>query len=493
MFISPKLSLCDLIGEEYINVVYKSYKYLHNEENESGFEKIDFYPIDKQNFHDSLLDDVGKMVVEPFQNDLGGFPTDSFKNASNYNSSPVGSEGCVRIGEDGYMYLIGKSEHYHASLGHNFDGYKLIEKARRLGISNAAHNNTRGYITRKLENDFINVLNSNGDNVLNRIINLSTGSLAVEAGVKMMLARFYKHDSNVYEPIYKNKIPVFLVIGSNDGDLLANYHGTTIMTQTFRGMWSGYYQKISDNDIYKIIPVNINDVEDFKEKITKYNTGKYKTAGFIHEIIMMNYGAIKLTYDYLHGVYDLCRKYDTPILVDEIQSCMWYPNMFLFKKYNLNPDMVVIGKGFPGGEYASSKIILTKKMDNLNQFGALVTNGQEELSSIAYLVTMAFSKANETIIDKLGNYYFEKLVDATKNNDYVEKIEGMGHCSGIHFKDIETAKRFVTNFSKYKIDYALHLYKPHCPPAVLFKPPLISSEKVLSYICEKVEQTLTVM
>ena len=47
--------------------------------NESGFEKINFHPIDKQNFHDSLLDDIGKMVVEPFDNDLGGFPIDSFK------------------------------------------------------------------------------------------------------------------------------------------------------------------------------------------------------------------------------------------------------------------------------------------------------------------------------------------------------------------------------------------------------------------------------
>ena len=31
MFVSPKLSLCDLIGEDYFNAVHKTYKYLHNE------------------------------------------------------------------------------------------------------------------------------------------------------------------------------------------------------------------------------------------------------------------------------------------------------------------------------------------------------------------------------------------------------------------------------------------------------------------------------
>ena len=85
---------------------------------------------------------------------------------------------------DGCMYLMGKSEHYHTSLGHNFDGYKLIEKARKLGIFNAAHNNTQGYITKKLENDFINAINSSGDKILNRIINLSTAVLLLKQALK---------------------------------------------------------------------------------------------------------------------------------------------------------------------------------------------------------------------------------------------------------------------------------------------------------------------
>ena len=62
--------------------------------------------------------------------------------------------------------------------------------------------------------------------------------------------------------------------------------------------------------------------------------------------------------------------------------------------YGLNPDFVAIGKGFPGGQYPASRILLSAEMDNLNQFGALVTNGQEELASLAYLITMEYAQEN---------------------------------------------------------------------------------------------------
>ena len=42
-------------------------------------------------------------------------------------------------------------EHYHVPLGHEFPGFALLDVARTLGISNATHNNTRGHITRRLE------------------------------------------------------------------------------------------------------------------------------------------------------------------------------------------------------------------------------------------------------------------------------------------------------------------------------------------------------
>jgi acetylornithine/succinyldiaminopimelate/putrescine aminotransferase len=228
--------------------------------------------------------------------------------------------------------------------------------------------------------------------VLNKIINLETGSLAVEAALKMMLTRFYTLDGG--DPAYPDRIPVFLVMADNAGGITGNYHGTTIFAQTLRGLWPAFQKKAEEKDLYRVESVPINNVGGFQEAIARWNTPPYKTAGFCHEIILMNYGGIRLREDYLQAVYRLCRENDTPILCDEIQSCAWYEGLYLFRQYGLHPDFVSIGKGFPGGNYPASKVLASGAFDKLSQFGALVTNGQEELASLSYLITMEFIAAN---------------------------------------------------------------------------------------------------
>ena len=50
-------------------------------------------------------------------------------------------------------------------------------------------------------------------------------------------------------------------------------------------------------------------------------------------------------------------------------------------------------------------------MDSLNQFGALVTNYQEELTSLAYLITMVFAEENEEHMEMIGEYYEKGLMN----------------------------------------------------------------------------------
>ena len=239
-------SLTDLLGSDYMKAVISvavgicgmeraEAEYLANE-------KVDFFPEEYVKKMDALADKTGEKLVEGFENNEKGAPTDAYRKAAHMNMAPIGGFGCTRIGEDGKAYLIAKSEHYHASMGHNFPGYKLINNARKLGILNATHNNTRGYITRLMERRVIaaangavtdaeidKILDSKEPHVLNRIINLETGSLAGEAGIKMMLSRFYRLDGSYEAPLYDGKIPVFFVMEDNKEGLGANYHGTTVI------------------------------------------------------------------------------------------------------------------------------------------------------------------------------------------------------------------------------------------------------------------------
>lgn len=508
MFKNIKRSLKDLLGEQYMEAVKSVAVQINGmDEEEADFlinEQVEFLPDNYiARMHD-MAKKTGEKVVAGFEDSMEGAPTESFRKATHINAAPIGGVGCTRIGQDGLAYLIAKSEHYHTSLGHNFPGYKLITNARKLGILNATHNNTRGYITRLAErriiatangctndNELDAILASKEPGVLNRIINLETGSLAVEAGIKMMLSRFYRLDGSFDAPVYDGKIPVFLVMEDNKEGFTANYHGTTIFAQTLRGMWPEFYKKCVENDLYKVVSVKKNDIADFAEKIKKYNQGKYKTAGFLHEIILMNYSGIRLTVEFLQEAYKLCHENDTFTLCDEIQSCMWYEGMFLFRQYGLKSDFVVIGKGFPGGEYPASKIITTYETDSLNQFGALVTNGQEELASLAYLITMEFVGENGKEITRMGEK-IENSIDALakKFPELIDKADGLGHLAAIHFRSVEKAAEFTKLINNKCVDISAQLYKADCPPGALIKPPLITDEVVLDVMVSKIEECM---
>ena len=511
MFKSPCMSLKDILGADYAaalcnSAVYNGYA-TKEEAEKIVSEKIDFMPEERQKANEKMLDDVGTSVVPAFETTNDGAATDAFSKALHKCMAPLSARGLCRIGEDGKVYFIGKSEHYHASLGHGFGGYKLIDNARKLGVPNATHNNTRGYITRLAERELIRAANGGVDDaelekvlasrephVLNRCINLETGSLACEAGFKMMLSRFYKLDGTFENPKYYGNTPVFFVMADMKGTNEANYHGTTIFAQTLRGLWGGFAKEAEKAGLYKIVPVMINDLADFEAKLKQYNSGNYKTAGFAHEIILMNYGAIRLTKEFLQGAYKLCREYDTPTMCDEIQSCMWYDGMFLFRKWGLNPDFAVVGKGFPGGEYPASKLITTAEMDALNLFGALVTNGQEELASLSYLVTMEFSKANSEEIKDAGEYFYESLEKiAEENSSLIVRADGFGHLAGLRFAKVDEAAKFAKILNDMCVDISAQLYKANCPPVVLVKPPLIASRYAMDFLCGKIKEAIKLM
>ena len=489
-------SLTDLLGEGYISHVCAARAALTGEAPEAlravADKSVDFYPAAFAARQEELMARLGQALVPAFENGLDGAPTGSYQAAQHSFAAPLGGLGCFRIGEDGRLYFAGKSEHYHIPLGHDFPGYRLIENAKKLGIPNATHNNTRGFVTRTLERRLIAAANGMdpGDasldallakkepGVLNTVINLETGSLAVEAALKMMLSRFYSIDGKPAP--YEGRVPVFLVMADNAGGVTAGYHGTTVLAQTLRGLWPGFAQKAQEAQLYKVVPVPINDPAAFEAAARQYNAGAYKTAGFCHEIIMMNYGGIRLSEEFLQAAYRVCRATDTPVLCDEIQSCAWYDGLFLFRKYGLSPDFVSIGKGFPGGNYPASKILASRAFDSLNQFGALVTNGQEELASLAYLITMEFIAANGPHIQAAGGYYHARAAELVKKHpDVCTGVEGDAHMTALCFARVDDAVDFCARMNRdFCVDISAQTYKPNCPPVALTKLPLIVTESV---------------
>ncbi len=505
-------SLEDLLGGEYVGMVCQARAWLSGEaEGELatlGRERVDFFPAAMRDRLASLLPQVGRQVVEPaLLNTPAGAGSATFQAATNLDAAPLNGFGYYRLGEDGRLYLITKSEHYHAPLGHAFPGYGLVDHARRLGIPNATHNNTRGFITRRLEQELVRTANGleRGDDaglaavlsrqndlgVLNRVLNLETGSLAVEAALKLVLARFYRMQPDQPRPPYAGRLPVILVMGNDDGELPANYHGTTLLTQMLRGMWPEAQAKLAAAGLWRVVPIRPNCLDDLRRAFAEYEGGDHKIAGFFHEIIMMNYGGRRLEPEFLRAAHALCEAHDVPTMVDEIQSCMWATNLFLFRDYGLRPSMVAVGKGFPGGEYPASRILFSAALDTMPQFGALVTNGQEELASLAYLVTMEWAQANQAATAALGNYFEERLhAMAGQFPQIVEAIDGWRQMTTLRFAKLAQARAFVHQLNQRGLDVSAQTYKADCPPVVLTKMPLIADRAMLDFTVEAMREAL---
>jgi 4-aminobutyrate aminotransferase-like enzyme len=275
-------------------------------------------------------------------------------------------------------------------------------------------------------------------------------------------------------------------MGNEQGGPQANYHGTTILAQTLRGMWPQFSSAMENARLYRIVPIRPNRREDLEAAFAKWEGDGHKIAGFFHEIVMMNYGGLLLTPEFLRRAYELCRQHDVPTVVDEIQSCLWHHDLFMFREWGLTPSFVAVGKGFPGGEYPASRLIFSAAMDCMAQFGALVTNGQEELASLAYLVTMRWARANAHATRAVGDYYERRMREfAAAHPEQITAVEGRRHMTTLFFKSLESAKAFTRELNRRGFDLSAQTYKADCPPAVLTKLPLISTPVVVDFIIQR--------
>jgi len=509
-FRSVKLSLRDLVGRDYVEAVCGARAALTGQKAEAllaaAARKVDFFPPSFQHRILRLLPSVGQRVAAPLKASARGAGSREFVKRSVTAAAPLSGCGVYRVGEDGRLYLTTKSEHYHAPLGHAFPGYKLIETAFRLGVPNPTHNNARGHITRLLEEELIRaanglargdeaglekVLTSRSGSVMNRVLNLQTGSLACEAAIKLLLARFYRPQDDSRQPKYSGRIPVFLVIGDEDGGLLANYHGTTVLAQMMRGMWPELGAAAEKGGLMQVRAVRPNRVSELEAAFRRYERGRYKIAGVFYELVLMNYGAKRLTDEFVRRIHQLGRKHDAPVVVDEIQTCVWSPELLMFREYGVKPSIVVLGKGLPGGQFPASRILFSAALDALPQFGALVTNGQEELSSLAYLITMRWAQANAEVTAAVGEYYEERLrAMARRHRDRIQDIEGRRHLGAICFGELEAGLRFVRRLNEAGLDISVQTYKSECPPSALTKLPLTAGYEVVDAVLERMESAL---
>ncbi len=169
--------------------------------------------------------------------------------------------------------------------------------------------------------------------------------------------------------------------------------------------------------------VNFIDFNSNKDLIKIDNN----TAAVILETIQGGAGFIIPKTGYLNNVKKRCREVGALLILDEIQPGIGRTgNMFAFQKYDVEPDILVIGKGLGGGlpigAFCSSREMM-KKFEYKPSLGHISTFGGNPVIASAGLSVLE-TLENEKILEKIKKK--EKLIRSLLKHKKIKSINGTG-------------------------------------------------------------------
>lgn len=281
-----------------------------------------------------------------------------------------------------------------------------------------------------------------------------------------------------------------------------SFHGKTFGALSVAGREN--YTKRFEPLLSDCEMVEYGNVTDLEEKI------KSKTAAaFIVEPIQGEGGVIVPPEGYFKQVRELCTKYDTWLIIDEIQTGFGRTGkMFAYEHEEITPDVLCLAKSLGGGimpigAYITSNDIYQKAYgrieDCLLHTSTFGGNTYACTAAIAAIETIY----NENLLQNAkeeGCYLLEKLGGIKNKYKLIKEVRGRGLLIGIEFNRKENQSLSCYNPDNLESiiegNYALLVtaklmneynilvgYSPSNPYIIRIEPPLIiSHEHVVKFI-----------
>ena len=197
--------------------------------------------------------------------------------------------------------------------------------------------------------------------------------------------------------------------------------------------------------------------ENVKDIIGSINASGKKLAGFICEVVPSVGGQIFFPDDYLGRVYEHVRKAGGLCIADEVQTGFGRigTHMWAFERFNIIPDMVILGKPIGNGHPLAAVITTEKIADVFNNgmefFSTFGGNPVSAAAGKAVLEVLEEEKLMENAL-KVGNYLLERLRPLVDKFEIVGDVRGSGLFLGIELvknrKTLEPAAEeasFISN------------------------------------------------
>jgi ornithine--oxo-acid transaminase len=168
-----------------------------------------------------------------------------------------------------------------------------------------------------------------------------------------------------------------------------------------------------------------------------------KYAAFLVEPVQSEAGIRIPSPDYLRAAQDLCRRYGSLFVLDEVQTGMYRTGAFLAAHhFGVEPDMVILAKALSGGLVPVGAVLMTTKVSDsvyASLHRALVhtstfgENGLAMRAGVATLDVLQTENLGERGAHR-GEDLRRRLSAALAPFDMVADVRGIGMLSGIEFQ-----------------------------------------------------------
>lgn len=184
------------------------------------------------------------------------------------------------------------------------------------------------------------------------------------------------------------------------------------------------------------VSVPFGDLDALRSELAKG-----KTAAFVVEPIQGK-GVYTATPDYWHSAQELCRRYKTLFVIDEVQTGMGRTGKFFaHEHWDLQPDIITVSKALSGGYVPVGAMLTTDKI-----FGSVYSSiekalkhsstfGRNQLAMVAGLATLA-TLDDEQIVERAadtGRAFEAALRPLCERYEMLHDVRGLGLMIGIEF------------------------------------------------------------
>lgn len=341
---------------------------------------------------------------------------------------------------------------------------------------------------------------------------LTSGSEAIEASIK--LSRQYW--------VENGQTTKFLVISRNP-----SYHGNTLaaLSLSAREHYKDIFRpmlkespKIPAPYCYRCFceeeypSCGVKCAYTLEKEILKL--GKGNISAFMTEVIGgASTGAAVPPSEYFQIIRNICDKYEVLLIADEVMTGAGRTGKWLAcHHFDLEPDIIVMGKGLTGGYFPLSALAVRKNIvDSIHRNGKNFLHAQtyshHPIGCAAGLATLNYIKKNN-LVDKsseMGDKLLKELLPLL-GHPHVGDIRGKGLLVGIEFVKEKQGKlpfsrkeKYVEHLISKAMEKGLILW-PNIGHAdgingdlVLVAPPLIITQKEISQIVDKLKEILLKM